>query len=173
MKEVIQERRDLVNIGRIESYGNDLLGLMLREGEGIQCDNRNDNNNTNGISKSNYSNNGHHTKKPYLSPKFNIQQIMDECKTFFFAGHETSAGLLTWTMVLLASNPEWQEKAREEVIDVLGRSGVELLEAESLHKLKIVCFPNQFLIFSIEGSLFDILILIRINKWFNISRLDH
>ena len=169
MKEVIQERRDLVNIGRIESYGNDLLGLMLREGEGKQCDNRNDNNNnnTNGTSKSN------HTKQPYLSPKFTIQQIMDECKTFFFAGHETSAGLLTWTMVLLASNPEWQEKAREEVIDVLGKSGVEFLEAESLHKLKIVCLPNQFLIFYMEGSLFDFLILIGINKWPKIPRLDH
>ncbi|KAL3619007.1 hypothetical protein CASFOL_037235 [Castilleja foliolosa] len=45
----------------------------------------------------------------------NMQLIMDECKTFFFAGHETTALLLTWTMMLLATNPTWQEKVRAEV----------------------------------------------------------
>ncbi|KAL8097984.1 hypothetical protein AgCh_030930 [Apium graveolens] len=45
----------------------------------------------------------------------NLQLIMDECKTFFFAGHDTTALLLTWTVMLLASNPSWQDKARAEI----------------------------------------------------------
>ncbi|RVW32377.1 Cytokinin hydroxylase [Vitis vinifera] len=48
----------------------------------------------------------------------NLQLIMDECKTFFFAGHETTALLLTWTSMLLASNPTWQDKVRAQVAEV-------------------------------------------------------
>ncbi|XP_065871653.1 cytokinin hydroxylase-like [Euphorbia lathyris] len=48
----------------------------------------------------------------------NLQLIMDECKTFFFAGHETTALLLTWTIMLLATNPTWQQKVRDELNQV-------------------------------------------------------
>ncbi|MCO5591705.1 hypothetical protein L7F22_045696 [Adiantum nelumboides] len=134
LKEIIQERRDLVSVGKIGSYGKDLLGLMLAESEGKFCDLDDVNcNNTNGNSANNQNN-----LKSQFKPKFTTQQIMDECKTFFFAGHETTAGLLTWSMLLLAANPEWQEKAREEVFDVLGEKGDNLPEAETLHKLKIL-----------------------------------
>lgn len=133
LKEIIQERRDLVNVGKIGSYGKDLLGLMLAESEGGHCD-LDDVNYNNNISNAN----GHPNINSHSKPKFTTQQIMDECKTFFFAGHETTAGLLTWSMLLLAANPEWQEKAREEVLDVLGESMDNLPEAETLHKLKIL-----------------------------------
>eukprot|EP01018_Ginkgo_biloba_P021383 Gb_19483 [translate_table: standard] len=88
--EIIQARRDSVHVGRSISYGNDLLGLMLSETE-----------------------TGSHS-----TAKLTNQQLMDECKTFFFTGHETTAILMTWTMMLLASNPEWQDKARAEVLSV-------------------------------------------------------
>lgn len=94
-----------MNVGRITTYGKDLLGLMLTESEG-------------------------------QGKKFTTQQLMDECKTFFFAGHETTAGLLTWAMLLLAANTEWQEKAREEVMEVC--EGLQLPDVETLHKLKIM-----------------------------------
>ncbi|KAJ4846612.1 hypothetical protein Tsubulata_033259 [Turnera subulata] len=87
LMEIIQSRQDCVEIGRSSSYGNDLLGMLLAEMQKKRSD---------GFS-------------------LNLQLIMDECKTFFFAGHETTALLLTWTVMLLASNPSWQEKVRAEV----------------------------------------------------------
>ncbi|KAI5057756.1 hypothetical protein GOP47_0027771 [Adiantum capillus-veneris] len=64
-----------------------------------------------------------------------MKEIVDECKTFFFAGHETTASLMTWATMLLAINPEWQERAREEVLCVLNK---EPLTYNLLHSLKIV-----------------------------------
>ncbi|XP_042444735.1 cytokinin hydroxylase-like isoform X2 [Zingiber officinale] len=67
---------------------------------------------------------------------YSLKLVMDECKTFFFAGHETSALLLTWTIMLLATNPSWQEKARSEVAEVCGRlppSAEDLPKLTSLH----------------------------------------
>ncbi|XP_077222449.1 cytochrome P450 709B1-like [Tasmannia lanceolata] len=92
------------------NYGNDLLGLMM------------------GMSET-----GSDRQKG--DPKLNMKEIMDECKTFFFAGHDTTANLLTWTMFLLSLYPEWQERLREEV---LRECGMEIPEADNLNKLKLV-----------------------------------
>ncbi|CAI7916899.1 unnamed protein product, partial [Closterium sp. NIES-53] len=51
------------------------------------------------------------------------QQLVDECVTFLVAGHETTAKLLTWGVYLLARFPEWQQKLREEVWQVMGENG--------------------------------------------------
>ncbi len=51
---------------------------------------------------------------------FGMQPLMDNCKTFFIVGHETTTTLLTWAMTLLASQTTWKECACEEVIDVYG-----------------------------------------------------
>ena len=68
---------------------------------------------------------------------FSVQQIVDECKTFFFAGHETTALLLTWALLLLAHNTHWQEKARLEVVNVCE---AKLPDFDSASKMKIVRF---------------------------------
>ncbi|KAJ7975732.1 Cytochrome P450 [Quillaja saponaria] len=94
LMEIIQSRKDCVEIGRSSSYGNDLLGMLLNEMQ----------------KKKISGNNGF---------GLNLQLIMDQCKTLFFAGHETTAILLTWTVMLLATNPIWQQKVRAEVMTLL------------------------------------------------------
>ncbi|KAG5027825.1 hypothetical protein JHK87_011339 [Glycine soja] len=49
-----------------------------------------------------------------------VDDMVEECKSFFFAGKQTTSNLLTWTTILLAMHPHWQVRAREEVLKVCG-----------------------------------------------------
>ncbi|KAK3147134.1 hypothetical protein QOZ80_3BG0278500 [Eleusine coracana subsp. coracana] len=102
--EIIQSRLASKN-----GYGDDLLGAMLEA-----C-----------------STTEHGEKRDELV--LTMDEIIDECKTFFFAGHETTSHLLTWTMFLLSVYPEWQERLREEVLRECGK---ENPSAEMLSRLK-------------------------------------
>ncbi|GMY29054.1 cytochrome P450 72A397-like [Fagus crenata] len=64
-----------------------------------------------------------------------IEDVIEECKLFYIAGQETTATLLTWTMILLSINPNWQEKARDEVLRI---SAKKTLDFEAINHLKIV-----------------------------------
>ncbi|OAY48819.1 cytochrome P450 709B2 [Manihot esculenta] len=97
-------------------YGDDLLGIMI-ESSVAEAD---------GDSK--------------VTPKLNMKEIMENCKSFFFAGHETTSNLLTWSVFLLSTHPEWHEKLREEV---LTECGMGIPDADMLSKLK---FVNMFLL---------------------------
>ncbi|CAL9123649.1 unnamed protein product [Musa acuminata var. zebrina] len=66
--------------------------------------------------------------------RITVRDIVEECKTFFFAGKQTTSNLLTWTTVLLAMHPEWQERARAEVLRVCGPHDVP--SRDHLAKLK-------------------------------------
>lgn len=46
-------------------------------------------------------------------------QLRDEVRTIFLAGHETTANALTWTWYLLARNPDAAEQLRDELARVL------------------------------------------------------
>lgn len=61
--------------------------------------------------------------------------IVDNVVTFLIAGHETTSQALTWTLYLLALFPEWQERVRQEVLEVTG-SGE--LDREALERLTLL-----------------------------------
>jgi len=50
------------------------------------------------------------------------REVVDECKTFFFGGHETTALAITWTLLLLAMHPDWQNQLRDEIREVVGNT---------------------------------------------------
>ncbi|KAG6497304.1 hypothetical protein ZIOFF_045203 [Zingiber officinale] len=81
------------------------------------------------------------TGSPSAASWMTVRDIVEECKTFFFAGKQTTSNLLTWTTVLLAMHPEWQERARAEVLRVCGPRDVP--SREHLPKLKTVRFATS------------------------------
>lgn len=91
---LIKKREEQVMTGRTDSYGSDFLGLLLK---------------------------AHHDA--VLENRITVDNIVDECKTFYFAGHETLSSALSWTVFLLAIHTDWQDKAREELLDICGAQG--------------------------------------------------
>ncbi|KAG2540499.1 hypothetical protein PVAP13_9NG548000 [Panicum virgatum] len=94
-------------------YGDDLLGLMLEAWSP--------------------------ERQTGSDGKLTTQEVIDECKTFFGAGQETTATLLVWAMFLLSTHPQWQEKVREEVLREFsgdGDGGVGVPNTDVLARLK-------------------------------------
>ncbi|XP_058095277.1 cytochrome P450 CYP72A616-like [Magnolia sinica] len=100
LRNLIQKKEQAMKME--ESSTNDLLGLLLLQS-----------NNCNGVLEpgTNSNNSG-----------LTIDDVMEECKLFYLAGQETTSVWLTWTMIILAMNPSWQERAREEVMQICGKN---------------------------------------------------
>ncbi|KAL6506887.1 hypothetical protein OROHE_022324 [Orobanche hederae] len=76
-----------------------------------------------------------HENKNKKNAGLSIEEVIDECRLFYFAGSETTSLLLVWTMVMLSKHQEWQARAREEVSRVLSNGEPTF---DSLSRLKIV-----------------------------------
>ncbi|KAG0458117.1 hypothetical protein HPP92_023274 [Vanilla planifolia] len=108
---IIESRERAISNG--EACPDDLLGLLM---------------------ESNQKQADEHEENP-KDVMLTMQEVIEECKLFYFAGQETTAVLLTWTMVVLSMHQNWQDKAREEVLQVFGQNKPNF---EGLHHLKIV-----------------------------------
>ncbi|KAF6996425.1 hypothetical protein CFC21_012767 [Triticum aestivum] len=65
--------------------------------------------------------------------------VVDNCKNIYFAGHETTAVTATWCLMLLAAHPEWQDRARAEVLDVCGgATGASNPDFDMISRMKTV-----------------------------------
>ncbi|KAK4749710.1 hypothetical protein SAY87_027159 [Trapa incisa] len=70
-----------------------------------------------------------------LGKTLSTRELVDECKTFFFGGHETTALAIAWTLLNLADHPEWQEKLRDEIRQVVGDREVDATMLPGLKKM--------------------------------------
>lgn len=65
--------------------------------------------------------------------------IVDNCKSIYFAGHESTAVAASWTLMLLALHPEWQARIRADLAQVCGDN---FPDPDSLLHLKTVHTEN-------------------------------
>ncbi|PRQ40569.1 putative cytochrome P450 [Rosa chinensis] len=101
--EIAKKREKETMTGGEDNFGNDFLGLLLKAHHGANDKQR-----------------------------ISVNELVDECKIFYFAGHETTNALLAWT-ILLALHPDWQEEARKEVLQSFGK---QTPDPDGLAKLK-------------------------------------
>jgi len=107
LRDMIRRKEEAMRING-DSGNDDLLGLLL------QCKEESDTDNNNGLT---------------------IEDVIEECKLFYFAGQETTATLLTWTLIVLSMHPDWQQKARDEVLHICAKRTPDF---EAINQLKIV-----------------------------------
>ena len=67
-------------------------------------------------------------RTPDGRPAMGEQQLIDECVTLFAAGHETTAGTLTFTLWLLAHHPAAQDQLAAEVAPLGERLTIDDLD---------------------------------------------
>ncbi|XP_006898395.1 PREDICTED: cytochrome P450 4F8-like [Elephantulus edwardii] len=63
------------------------------------------------------------------------EDIHAEVETFMFGGHDTTASGLSWVLYNLAKHPEYQERCRKEVQELLKDRGSEEIEWDDLAQL--------------------------------------
>ena len=110
IRDLVSKRQKDMQLGSPAT--NDLLGLLLESNQVTSEEKEN-------------------------SERFRMttEEVIEECRLFYFAGQETTSVLLTWTMILLSVHQDWQARARKEVLQVFGEG---CPNNEGLSQLKVV-----------------------------------
>ena len=140
--EMIKKREEKVRNGEEDSFGSDFLGVLLKAQHDAN-----------------------------INQRITIEDLVDECKTFYFAGQETTNSLLGWTMFLLAVHTDWQERARKEVLDLFGKQNPDtdgITKLKSVRKLNPTCLNRKTI-----TVLIFLLILFSIFLDSHADELDH
>ncbi|KAL4221126.1 hypothetical protein ACF0H5_019385 [Mactra antiquata] len=64
------------------------------------------------------------------------EEIRCEVDTFLFEGHDTTNSGITFTLLCLAENPEYQDKVRQEIDDILYGRDTDYIQWKDLAKLE-------------------------------------
>ncbi|KAJ4975422.1 hypothetical protein NE237_000528 [Protea cynaroides] len=107
--DIINKRQKAIKDG--EANNDDLLGLLLESDQKEIEENKNKN------------------------VGMTMEDVIEECKLLYFAGQESTSVLLVWTMIVLSMHPEWQVRARDEVLQIFGKNKPNF---DGLSHLKIV-----------------------------------
>ncbi|TYI99772.1 hypothetical protein E1A91_A13G040400v1 [Gossypium mustelinum] len=90
---IVEKREKRVVTGEADNFGCDFLGLLVNAYH--EADEKN---------------------------RLSIQDLVDECRTFYFAGQETVNSLLAWATLLLAIHTDWQDRARAEITMIINET---------------------------------------------------
>uniref|UniRef100_A0A2C9V5Q1 Cytochrome P450 n=2 Tax=Manihot esculenta TaxID=3983 RepID=A0A2C9V5Q1_MANES len=74
-------------------------------------------------------------KNSNLSREAMDRFMVDNSKNIYLAGYETTAVSATWCLMLLASNPEWQDRVRAEVLEICGGG---MPDSDMVRKMKLL-----------------------------------
>lgn len=67
-----------------------------------------------------------------------MQQLIDEIKILFIAGHETTANALTFTLHFLGSNPDVQQKVFDEIAEVESQTDNVIEQLQKMPYINVV-----------------------------------
>lgn len=116
---------------RHTSYINTLHGFsnkVIRERKAELRDNMINNNNLDSMADA-YDDLGKKKRLAFLDllieyskegSKLSNSDIREEVDTFMFEGHDTTSAAISWTLFLLGSHPEYQDRVVEELDSIFG-----------------------------------------------------